>query len=296
MFKEVDVDSTSQCDGSSYTIGDLTPELQQINTCITATTFASCKDVLDQCGNVATGWYTIQSAGGAALSMYCDMDGGNCDDKGGWTRVALLNSTDTSYTCPGELETGVFSGKRVCIDKATGCDSAFFPVNGISYSEVCGYGIGYQYGTPDSFGPQRANANGLKIDQTYVDGISITYGSSPRNHIWTLVGGNTETDVAFTCCPCNVNSRSLVPAYVKNNYYCESGVHAGGVSNILYPDDPIWDGKNCGGLEDGCCTNPKMPWWYRDLDDITSDDIEVRLCNNGGDEAPTLELMEVFVR
>ena len=29
----------------------------------------------------------------------------------------------------------------------------------------------------------------LTIDDLYVDGVSITYGSAPRRHIWTYVNG-----------------------------------------------------------------------------------------------------------
>ena len=291
MIKALDVGNSSQCsDGSA--IVDMTSQLTQIKACLATSNFASCKDVLDQCGPVASGWYTIQS-----MAMFCDMDGSNCDDKGGWTRVAFVNASDNSTNCPGDWDTEVTGGKRVCIDRAASCESAYFPTNGVSYSEVCGSVVGYQFGTLDAFGPQRYTPDGIDIDGIYLDGVSVTYGSSPRKHVWSLTGGITEVGDTLSYCPCNVNSRSLVPAFVKDFYYCESGRHAGGAPYQLFPDDPLWDGKNCGGLEEGCCINPKMPWWYRDLAETTSDDIEVRLCNNSAnDEAAVLETMEIYVR
>ena len=52
---------------------------------------------------------------------------------------------------------------------------------GIQYSQVCGRIIGYQVGHP-----QALFSNLNIIDGSYVDGVSLTYGS-PRQHIWTLI-------------------------------------------------------------------------------------------------------------
>jgi len=33
---------------------------------------------------------------------------------------------------------------------------------------------------------------GIAIDEAYVDGLSITYGSNPHHHIWTYASGYGE--------------------------------------------------------------------------------------------------------
>ena len=54
----------------------------------------------------------------------------------------------------------------------------------INFRNVCGQVWGYQYGISEAFAgyilfPTKT------IDDRYGDMISITYGSSPRKHIWT---------------------------------------------------------------------------------------------------------------
>ena len=93
------------------------------------------------------------------------------------------------------------------------------------------------------------------IDSQYVDGISITYGSNPRQHIWTYAGGREELSVSSDDCPCNTESSEVVPDFVGNDYYCESGP---GQSGILYVDDILWNGQQCNGIESTCCTTPDM--------------------------------------
>ena len=31
--------------------------------------------------------------------------------------------------------------------------------------------------------------------------------------------------------------------------YCESGFNTGPMAGVLYPNDPLWDGQDCNGLE-----------------------------------------------
>ena len=53
---------------------------------------------------------------------------------------------------------------------------------------MCGRVIGYQFESPDAFYHDHALGN---INQPYMDGISVTYGS-PRTHIWTFAAAWTE--------------------------------------------------------------------------------------------------------
>ena len=65
----------------------------------------------------------------------------------------------------------------------------------------------------------------------------------------------------------------------------------------LFPDDPLWDGQQCFGIEAPCCTHPNMPWFNKTLAQTTTEDIELRVC---GDEVATnedapLQVIELFV-
>ena len=88
------------------------------------------------------------------------------------------------------------TGQRACGRSVDGgCSSVTFPVN-TTYSQVCGIARGYQYGVMDAF----QVVTGETIDQTYVDGLSITRGS-PRQHLWTLAVGWDEDTKDKGRCP-----------------------------------------------------------------------------------------------
>ena len=57
------------------------------------------------------------------------------------------------------------------------------------------------------------------------------------------------------CCPCNTgNTETTVPSFVGSDYYCESGIASGDWNSVLYANNPLWDGQQCGRLEGPCCT------------------------------------------
>ena len=231
------------------------------------------------------------------------MKGTHCDGKGGWTRVAYLNMTESGATCPLGLTLRQYNNidHGVCGRQSfssPGCSSTTFSTLGLNYYKVCGQVRGYQYQSPDAFEPLSAG-----IDSYYVDGISITYGQCPRKHIWTYACGVNEGSVNKYACPCNTNysgGRNVSSSFVGNHYYCESGIDSGKPwKNVLYPNDPLWDGENCDNREASCCINSKMPWFYRVLDDIIDNDIELRVCANGVvsiDEDVPIDIIELYVR
>ena len=84
-------------------------------------------------------------------------------------------------------------------------------------------------------------------------------------------------------CPCNTGNTGTVPSFVVSDYYCESGIASGHWSSVLlYANDPLWDGQQCGGLESPCCNNPKIPWYIKTLDENTTQDIELRVMTYEG--------------
>ena len=258
---------------------------------------SSCADLHEAYPDFKSGYYIIILTNGSIVTVYCDMEGINCDEEGGWTRVAYLNMTEPGTTCPSGLtQTGYINiNHDVCGQPnppSGGCDSTFFSTYSLNYTKVCGQVRGYQYHSPNAF-----TTGGIGIDTYYVDGVSITYGSNPRQHIWTYAAGLTETHLGSGGCPCNNGSSASPPSFVGNDYYCESGVYNSPL-NILYADDPLWDGQNCNGPESTCCTNSNMSWFLKTLNETTTDNIELRVCSNVGlpfEDTP-LDIIEIYVK
>ena len=225
---------------------------------------------------------------------------------GQWYRVAYLNMSDPTQQCPSSLRLYSANGVRACGRPSSmgefSCSSLTF-ASGSSrqYSKVCGQVIGYQVGGTDVFANQQNS-----IDTGYVDGVSITYGSSPRTHIWTYAAGLSEqllvTSETFSC-PCVVAGSSFMPqtppSFVGNNYYCESGNPSSTFEHtdvLRYTSDPLWDGQQCEGQ---CCSDGRTPPWFSvTLANPTTDDIEVRICGTEPtrNEDTSISLMELYVQ
>ena len=138
---------------------------------------------------------------------------------GGWRRIANINIS-AGDDCPGEWRKDTHSNVSFCRVASDGwetCSSASFTTNGISYQRVCGRAKGYQKGDTWAL-----YGFGSTIDEDYVDGLSITYRSNPRQHIWTFASGRGERYNAPYNCPCSNNRTDDPPSYVGSNYYCEA--------------------------------------------------------------------------
>ena len=197
-----------------------------------------------------------------------------CSGTPGWRRVAFINMTDTSYNCPTGLNLTSYS-KRTCGRAYTTqgeCSSTTLSVGGLPYSHVCGRIRGYQFGGPDAFWGYTIGNQG--IDSYYVDGVSLTHGGAgSRQHIWTFAAGITEVDTRTfpRRCPCDTQNYNHVPAFVGNDFFCESGLHSPwGGQNIFYPDDVLWDGQNCTSTST-CCQLNNPPWFTKNLTNATTD-------------------------
>ena len=98
-----------------------------------------------------------------------------------------------------------------------------------------------------------------------------TYGSNPRKHVWTYACGVREAVGVYKpspyVCPCyNDSIDTYVPEWIDSDYYCESGLPIGQSQQpVLYSNNLLWNGHQCGGLEGPCCINPKMPWFIKIL-------------------------------
>ena len=201
-------------------------------------------------------------------------------------RVTELDMTDNSTQCPSGLRLND-TNLHTCGINSSGnlaCSSATFNLNGIKYSSVHGVIRAYGCGSPDAYGiaeGQRQSSD-LDIDSNYVDGISLTYGMTPRQHIWTFAVDNDETGCE--------NS----PSFVHNDYYCGDINNLSCNSNI---QDIQWIGGSCGS-QSQCCSLINPTQFYKQLPQLTTDDIEMRLCRDqsASNENIFLEMIDIYVQ
>ena len=134
----------------------------------------------------------------------------------------------------------------------------------------------------------------------------ITHGIQ---HIWSYVNGYTEDYLSNgnddISCPCSTgNPFNTTPPFVGNDYYCESGAPNNTYPfDILFINDPLWDGQQCNSDESTCCTTPNMPWFIKTLNETVSDDIQLRVCGYGctggscvNDFDTLLDLIELYIK
>ena len=177
----------------------------------------------------------------------------------------------------------------------TSISSVNYSSYGIPYSKVCGRIIAYQFGTPEGFLGYN-DQNQRTLDDAYVDGVSITYGQHPRNHIWTFAA-----DRGLSNCPCNSWRSIVVPSFITNiNYFCENGTVTHD-NDTLIANNPLWDGHGCTGSST-CCELNNPPWFCKQLPEPTTEDIEIRICGHveGNffleDEDTPVQLIEIYVQ
>ena len=274
---------------------------------------ASCKEIKVAKPLSPSGVYLLASSS-SAYSTYCNMEE-LCGSGGGWTRLAYLDMTDSTENCPSGFKLYQSGGVRAC-GRATSsggsCTSVQFPSNGISYSQVCGRVVGYQYASTDAVYPGYFTGEPYgsvikpshnDINSYYVDGVSITHGS-PRQHVWTLIAGVSDdlnTDGRYDC-PCSKGSlqNSTLQSFIGNDYFCESGnpTTGGSWQYVFYTSDPLWDGKGCGSIEGNCCNATGLPWFNKVVNTTTTDYLELRVCadEGTGNEDVPVSFYELYVK
>ena len=242
-----------------------------------------------------SGYYHISTNDAGVIRVYCDTSARSCscDASGGWMRVANLDMTDPTQQCPDgfKLISRTEPPLRTCgrPDGTNGCVSTTFKAHGIEYSRVCGRIVGYQIGSPSGFGYQSEG-----INSHYVSGISLTHGQ-PRQHIYTFANAQGEGYTSEVC-PCIQGGTITVPQFVGSDYFCDSAVRGSNATEgVFYSYDPLWDGQGCGSTST-CCEFNNPPWFCKQLPQPTTDDIELRLCENNipsRDETP-FKVVELF--
>ena len=151
----------------------------------------------------------------------------------------------------------------------------------------------------DAFSPY-IRGDQTTIDSHYVDGISLTHGTSPRQHIWTFAAALHEYNSGpNVVCPCTNTRNSpppAVPDFVGHDYFCDTGSE-NYFQHIFYGADPLWDGAGCGQYNT-CCSWNSPPWFLKNISPPISNDIEMRMCTDSSrsDEDMNFESLEIYVQ
>ena len=246
----------------------------------------TCKEIYDwnpQTHN-RSGYYWLINP---PRHVYCDMEQRVvCGNIGGWTRIASVNIT-RGDECPTGWNKSSHDDISFCRSPSDngGCYPVLFSSKGISYQKVCGMARGYQKGDTDGFAIS-------------LDGLSITH-SSYSQHIWSYAAGHSIANRPDHNCPCAVIPGPEPNTFVDSNYYCEAGSDNYGQFNetVYYLSDPLWDGADC-PTGNTCCDNPNLPWFYRELDMTTIDDVEVRICTTAhfSHEGVLIDQLELHIQ
>ena len=283
---------------------------------LNSTAGKSCNDIyqINKVTRGVSGYYWIQADNETAHQVYCDMELECGGHKGGWMRVAKIDTTE-GETCPGEWINNVNYNSLCTGTGGAGCYSTIFTAS-YRYNKICGQVRGYQKGSPDGFYPYfaargtapsslyRPQTSSTNVNGVYVDGVSITLGT-PRKHVWTYAIGLNDDYIedgpaygfGYFQCPCSKIAAAGVPIFVGNNYYCEAGTSGGFNFGKVFYDDPLWDSKQC-LPGNSCCDRTGQPWFFHQLPISEKENLEVRICQDQGegDEAVTVEKLELFIQ
>ena len=138
---------------------------------------------------------------------------------------------------------------------------------------------------------------GQSIDDAYVDGVSLTYRNSTRQHIWTFAAaldrsGNIHT---HSLCPCQ-NGTFPPQAFVGTDYFCDTGIaeYMSSTAPAIFPH-PLWNGTECTGSGSRMTDSS---FFYKDLTQRTTSDIEMRVCRDepSTNEDVAIESVEIYLQ
>ena len=227
--------------------------------------FSSCSAIFELLNSSTSGYYWLRSAdGSSSAKVFCDRMASCGGITGSWIRVAKLNKTDADFQCFKGLKK---NEQNQCVKNTSmsGCSSVIFPA-GIPYLHICGKILAYGINSPDGFHmPSNINDN-------YVDGVSLTYGSdSDRHHVWTFAARIDQIKQPWVVDTCNVT----VPEFVGKDFTCMRLLNS-----------------------DTCPTSSCAPEFNRQLQVPTSDNIEMRVCTDQvmSDENIVIDDVEIYIQ
>ena len=235
--------------------------------------------------SLSSGWYRIKSQDNVTLQIYYSSMAFSCNGMtGGWRRIAYLNVSDPDAAdCPEELLSRTDPSSCIRSESTPGCSQVIFVNHGLPYSHICGKINAKQSGIPDGFATYtELRPDKAAIDDNYVDGVSLTYGTDPRKHIWSFAASSVFRTIGHDCDLCDWNRPSFVDV---SQHSCELNEPC---TDVAVCGNLLWNGNQCTG----------NGTFYRQLPQPTSADIEMRVCRDEGsaDEDILLTFMEIYVQ
>jgi len=94
----------------------------------------------------------------------------------------------------------------------------------------------------------------------------------------------------------HVMSVEDLPLLVGHYYCCESQTIDENSFEVYFLSNTLWDGSGC--LPGTCCDDTTQPWFYRELSETTTSDIEARLCSFCGFtyRAVLIDQLELYIQ
>lgn len=226
----------------------------------------SCLQLRVRDGNEESGIYWVDPLNtGHPVAVYCDL----ASSGGGWTQVLDLDASSDECFVDWAQSTDPDTCTRGT--DAAGFVSAEVPTLGLPYAEVRARLEGVQFGSPDAFHTTAT------LDQAYVDGVSLTWGS-PRQHLWTFAAGVSDDGTTFAGDTCPCRGGETPPSFVGGAYTCESGQSSAEWAAVWYDADALWDGS---GFDEDCTSIGSQPWFERGLSTATTTEpLELRVASD----------------
>ena len=260
---------------------------------------SSCQQLARDHPHTASDYYWVTNGAMQPVKIYCDMDQHCCDSTGGWVRVANIDMTDTNQQCPPGFQNRTDFRSCDRSDTGIGCIPITFPSHSIEYRQVCGRIRAYQYWNSWAFNSYYLHRS-ITIEDRYVYGMSLTHGRHPRQHIWTFASAYSEYYSDDFVCPCTRTDQSYtgaVPPFIGEDYFCDTAVTAiqRHPTNVVYADDPLWDGQGCGPTST-CCSFNCPPWFCKQLPQPTTDALELRVCGYRYGGNTPFDQIEIYIQ
>jgi hypothetical protein len=209
-------------------------------------------------------------------------------DGGGWTSALDFDGVRDPCPPPWGAEP---SDLHLCIVPGTVKETAsvFVPSPIGAYREVMSSALAYQRSSSDAFHPPST------IDESYVEGLSITTGS-PRQHLATFASGYSDTvgcGTMISLCNCPCLGGVAPPAFIApGGYRCEAGAQATPGTDVLIRPDPLFDGSE---LPDACEAEASAAPIRTTLATPVTTDIEARLLRDEPDQGEGLAIYRLAI-
>ena len=115
--------------------------------------------------------------------------------------------------------------------------------------------------------------------------------------MWTYaIGYSAEARSNTHNCPCALYPGTGPPAFVGNDYYCDSGSIGAANKVLYYLNNLLWDGNECHSSS-GCCGITGLPWFYKRLPLPVTRNFEVSICKSDLHDVADIgvEQLQIFV-